>query len=485
MPSLSKTPRSGGAKSAKTAAPPARARVPAGPQAPDARAAQLQEVAEQLVELALAAGAGEAEAYCEGTRESSVRVRDGEVEELSQATSKGVGLRVITSARLGFAYGTDFSPAGLRLLAERAAALAKLSAKDEHNVLPRGALLGFEAAAAGDYDPAIEDIDPAWKLKAAREAERAARAEDPRVRKFDSTGAGDYLAHAAIASSRGARGSSRASYAFVDCSPVAEEGGQLQTASWHDTRRLLSALEAPELIGRTAARRATRMLGARKVKTQRVPVVFDPRMAASFVGGLAAAINGNLVYKKSSVLGALRGQRIAPPFFTVVDDATLPHGLATRPIDGEGVGSRRTVVVDRGVLSAFLYDAYTARKAGAASTGSAARGWGSLPSIGTSNFFLESGGTDPGAIVRGVKQGLYVTAMLGRGADVVTGDYSRGANGVWIENGELAFPVQEVTVSGNLLEMLGTIDAVGTDLEHRSSTAAPTLRFAELTVSGS
>jgi PmbA protein len=489
MPTLSKTPRSGSAKAPSNAAKStaARRRSPqaAAPQAPDARAKELQQVADQLVELSLSAGAGEAEAYCEGTRESSVRVRDGEVEELSQATSKGVGLRVITGGRLGFAYGTDFSTAGLRLLAERAAALAKLSAKDEHNALPKGALLGFNAAAAGDYDPAIEDIDPSWKLSAAREAERAARAEDARVRKFDSTGAGDYLAHAAIASSRGARGSSRASYVFVDCSPVAEENGQLQTASWHDTRRLLSALEAPEQIGRTAARRATRMLGARKVQTQRVPVVFDPRMAASFVGGLAAAINGNLVYKKSSVLGALLDKRIAPTSFTVVDDATLAHGLATRPLDGEGVASRRTVVIDQGVLKAFLYDAYTASKARATSTSSAARGWGSLPSIGTSNFFLENGGIDPGDIIRGVKQGLYVTAMLGRGADVVTGDYSRGANGLWIVNGELAFPVQEVTVSGNLLEMLRSIDAVGTDLEHRSSTAAPTLRFAELTVSGS
>jgi PmbA protein len=504
MPSLSKTQRAGGAKGRSSAAKSTTARrsppqTPASrgtasrgtasrgtaPQAPDARASELQRIADQLVELSLSAGAGEAEAYCEGTRESSVRVRDGEVEELSQATSKGVGLRVITGGRLGFAYGTDFSPAGLRLLAERAAALAKLSAKDEHNILPKGALLGFNEVAAGDYDPAIEDIDPSWKLSAAREAERAARAEDARVRKFDSTGAGDYLAHSAIASSRGARGSSRASYVFVDCSPVAEENGQLQTASWHDTRRLLSALEPPEQIGRTAARRATRMLGARKVPTQRVPVIFDPRMAASFVGGLAAAINGNLVYKKSSVLGALLGKRIAPASFTVVDDATLAHGLATRPLDGEGIASRRTVVIDRGILKAFLYDAYTASKAKARSTGSAARGWGSLPSIGTSNFFLENGATDPGEIIRGVPRGLYVTAMLGRGADVVTGDYSRGANGLWIENGELTFPVQEVTVSGNLLEMLRSIDAVGTDLEHRSSTAAPTLRFAELTVSGS
>jgi PmbA protein len=167
-----------------------------------------------------------------------------------------------------------------------------------------------------------------------------------------------------------------------------------------------------------------------------------------------------------------------------VDDATLAHGIATRPFDGEGVRSRKTAVVERGVLQSFLYDATTARKAGARSTGSASRGWSTLPSIGTSNFYLQAGTRKPEDIVKEVRSGLYVTAMLGRGADVVTGDYSRGANGIWIENGELAWPVQEVTVSGNLLEMLRGLDAVGDDLELRSATAAPTIRFAELVVAG-
>jgi len=207
-------------------------------------------------------------------------------------------------------------------------------------------------------------------------------------------------------------------------------------------------------------------------------------MAAGFIAGLSAAVNGLLVHKKSSFLGAHLGKRIAPESVTLVDDATLPHGIATRPFDGEGVRSQRNAVVERGVLKSFLYDATTARKTKAKSTGSAARGWSSLPSIGTSNFFLEAGTRKPAEIIKEVRNGLYVTAMLGRGADVVTGDYSRGANGIWIENGELAYPVQEMTVSGNLIEMLRGIDAVGDDLEFRSSTAAPTIRFAELVVAG-
>ena len=329
----------------------------------------LIEVCEQLVKLAKKAGAQEAEAYAERTRDSSVRVRDGEVEELQQAASKGVGLRVIDNKRLGFAYGTDFSKEGLKALAARAVALSKGAAKDEANALPKPG----KHAPAGAYDPAIENISPEWKLQAARAAERGAKAADPRVRKFDNTGAGDFLSQSAIASSKGAYGESRASYAYVYCSPVAEADGQLQTASWSDTRRTLSRLQQPEEVGRIAAQRAARMLGARKPKTRRVPVVFDPQMAAGFIDGIAGAVNGLLVHKKSSFLAALKGKRIAPEHFTLVDDATLADGIATRPFDGEGVASQTTAVIENGVLESFLYDATTARKAKAKSTASASR----------------------------------------------------------------------------------------------------------------
>src|SRR5205823_7288658 len=247
--------------------------------------------------------------YAERTRDSSVKVRDGEVEELQQASSKGVGLRVISGKRLGFAYGTDFSKEGLNELAKRAVALAKGAAKDEANALPHGKQLGSKGP--GEYDPAIEEISPEWKLEAARAAERGARAEDSRVRKFDSTGAGDFLSQSAIASSHGARGESRASYVYVYCSPVAEADGQLQTASWSDTRRKLANLQPPEEVGRTAAKRAARMLGARKPKSQRVPVVFDPQMAAGFIGGISTAVNGLLAHKTSSFLGALLRTQVA------------------------------------------------------------------------------------------------------------------------------------------------------------------------------
>jgi PmbA protein len=215
-----------------------------------------------------------------------------------------------------------------------------------------------------------------------------------------------------------------------------------------------------------------------------VPVVFDPMMAASFVSSVAAAANGDAVFKNSSFLASKLGQKLAPDNVTIVDDGLLKDGIATSPFDGEGVATRTTKILDRGVLNAFLYDAFTARKAKTHSTGNASRGYRSLPHIGTNNLYLEPGEQTPESIIKGVKDGFYVTAMLGHGANLVTGEFSRGANGLWIENGALTRPVQEVTVAGHLLDMLQGIDAIGNDLHFRGNTAAPTIRFRELTVSG-
>ena len=223
----------------------------------------------------------------------------------------------------------------------------------------------------------------------------------------------------------------------------------------------------------------------RRSRPQRVPVIFDPLMAASFVGNVASAANGDAVYKKSSIFAGRLGEQLGSELVTIVDDGLLDRGLGTSPFDGEGVPTRRTAILEHGVLGSYLYDSFTARKAKAKSTGNAARGYSSLPSIGTNNLYLEAGATPPEELIRGVKQGLYVTAMLGHGASIVTGEYSRGANGLWIEDGELTHPVQEVTVAGNMLQMLRDVDGVGSDLQFRGGTGAPTLRFRELTVAGS
>lgn len=449
-------------------------------------AADLLELCDRLVERAKKGGATQAEAYAERGREASVKVRDGEVEDLSEATAKGVGLRVIRAGRLGFAYTSDFSPAALDAFVKRALALAEVSAADPANRLPAAKELGARnGVLEGLHDPEVASLSTDWKIAAAREAERAARAADPRISGFDSCGAGDAVSEVAIASSEGLRDSYRSTYVVVWASPVArDDAGNLQTASWHDQKRFLADLEGAASIGRTAGLRAARMLGARKAPTQRCPVVLDPQMAASFLGGLVAAVNGELVVKGASLLASRLGERIASPLLTIVDDGLLPRGLGTRPFDGEGVPTRRTAVLEEGVLRTFLHDAYTARRLKGRTTGNARRGYSSLPSVGPGNFHLANGATPAADLVRGVKSGLYVTAMLGRGVNPVTGEFSRGANGLWIRDGELAEPVQEVTVSGSLLDMLAGIDAVGDDLEFRGAIAAPTLRFAELTVSG-
>jgi PmbA protein len=444
-----------------------------------------EQLAKKIVQRAKKKGAKQAEAYLEVGRQSSCRVRDGEIEDLTEATSKGVGLRVITKDhRLGFAYTSDFEPASLDRFVDRALQLAETSAPNKLNGLPAAKELGKPAETGELYDTAVANLAGDWKIKSALEMEKAGKAVDPRITTFASVGAGDYVSEVYVASSEGLTGGYAGTYVYLYASPVASENGQLQTSSWVDYKRFLGDLESPEQVGREAARRAVRMLGARSVKSQQVPVIFDPLMASSFVGNLSAAADGNAIYKNSSIFVGKLGKRLAPESVTVVDDGLLRRGLGTSPFDGEGVATRRTPILEKGVLRSYLYDSFTARKAKAKTTGNAARGYSSLPHIGTNNLYLEAGTRPPEELIREVKNGFYVTAMLGSGANPVTGEYSRGANGLWIENGELAYPVQEVTVAGNLLQMLQDLDAIGSDLQFRGSVGAPTIRFKQLTVSG-
>jgi PmbA protein len=257
----------------------------------------------------------------------------------------------------------------------------------------------------------------------------------------------------------------------------------MQRDGWYHATRKRERLDAPEEIGQTAARRALRRLGARRVKTCEVPVIFDPDMAASLIRHIAGAAAGPSLYRGASFLVGKLGEQIASSAVTLVDDGTVPGALGSRPFDGEGLPVRRTVVVDKGVLTSYLLDTYTARKLGMASTHHAARD-GSGVTVGTTNFYLAAGSTDPRVLVASVKQGLYVTEFIGFGVNGVTGDYSRGAVGMWIDNGELAYPVEEITVAGNLLEMFRAIEGVGNDLVFRDRTAAPTVLISKMVVAG-
>ena len=334
------------------------------------------------------------------------------------------------------------------------------------------------------YDPAIPALDAETKIAWAHELERAARAADRRVRKFRDSGVSTTEGESVLVTSSGAVRTASATTLALWCNPIAEEGGQLQTEVWYDAKTHLADLDPVEAIGRIAGRRAARMLGARPVKTQEVPVVFEPAMAGELVAGMLGALDGDMVYKRASFLLGKLGEPIAAPGLTLLDDPHLPRGLASAAFDGEGLPTEKKRVVDRGVLRTFLYDSYTARKAGVRPTANARRGFGSLPRAGAFNLYVEAGADDPQEILRSCERALLVTRGLGSGVNTVTGEYSRGANGLWIERGEIVHPVQEVTIAGDFLTILRSIDRIGKDLQIRGSIGAPTLRVAAMTVSG-
>jgi PmbA protein len=257
----------------------------------------------------------------------------------------------------------------------------------------------------------------------------------------------------------------------------------MQRDSWYTTARRRAALEAPDAVGRTAAERALRRLGARKVKTTEVPIIFDPDTAASLIRSIAGAASGPSLYRRASFLLERLGSRVAAAAVNLVDDGLIEAGLGSRPFDGEGLATRRTAIVEDGVLRSYLLDTYSARKLGLASTHHATRD-GAGVGVGTTNLMLLPGSTSPRELIASVKSGLYVTELIGFGVNGVTGDYSRGAAGLWIDNGELAYPVEEVTVAGNLLEMFDRIDGIGNDLVLRERTSAPTLKIARMVVAG-
>jgi PmbA protein len=294
----------------------------------------------------------------------------------------------------------------------------------------------------------------------------------------------------ALANSRGFAAGYRTSYAGVSAAPLAQDAnGQMQRDGWWSSARRLKDLESPEAIGQEAARRTLRRLGARRVATQRVPLVFAPEVARSLIGSVFEAASGDAIWRGASFLAGKLGEQIAAPTLTIVDDNTmlLPTGMGgfgSSPFDGEGLPSLRTVVVEKGVLRTYLLNTYTARKLGLKSTHNASRGLAGTPGIGCGNLYLEPGTLTPEQIIAEIPAGLYVTGLMGFGVNTVTGDYSRGATGLWIENGQLTHAVEEVTIAGNLAEMLKNVAAIGNDLEFRSAVASPTLRIDGMTIAG-
>jgi PmbA protein len=446
----------------------------------------LQQIAKDLVDKATSAGASAADVVALEGEEFSTVLRLGKIEKLKEASSKGLGLRVFIGTRSASAYSSDFSPSSLKMLVERTLEMARETSEDPASSLPSPELLGRYQGDLQLYCPDVAGLSTEDRIAWARRAEEAAMATDPRIRNSEGSWYESNVGTKVYATSAGFVGSYRGSFGSVAVSPIAqaEPGGAMERDYWYSVARSVAALEKPEAVGQKAAVRALRRLGARKISTRQVPVVFDAETASSLIGHIFGAVRGDAIYRKASFLTDKLGQQVAGENVTVLDDGLRPGGFGSRPFDDEGIPASTTTVIERGVLKSYLLNSYSANKLGLKTTGNASRGLAGAPSVGPKNLYLKPGTHSVEEIIRSVKDGFYVTELIGFGVNVVTGDYSRGAAGLWIENGELVYPVHEVTIAGSLQDMLNHIEMIGSDLEFRRSVTSPTLRVGGLTVAG-
>jgi PmbA protein len=464
-------------------------------------AADLKQLASDVLARALKAGATDAEVVVYEGDEFSTLVRLGQVETLKESGSRAIGLRALIASgkaqRTASTSSSDFSPESIERLVDGAITLARITSEDPFAGLPEPSEFGQHSAAAQQlYFDDVNRQPPADRIRIAHEVEAAAMAFDTRIQ---NSGGGDFdtaTSHKIYINSRGFLGEYRRSYCGFSAQPIAHDtDGKMQRNYWYSASRTTRLLEDPVAIGQEAARRTLQRLGARQARTQQSPVVFSPEVARSIIGNIFDAANGDAIYRHASFFSGMLGERVAGENVTVIDDGTMVFdhhdnirtgGFGTAPFDGEGLPTRRTVLVENGILKSYVTNTYTARKLGLdRSTGNASRSLAGNPGIGAGNFFLQPGTQTPEQIIAGVPNGLYVTETMGFGVNLVTGDYSQGAAGMWIENGELAYPVEEITIAGNLKDMYCNISAIGNDLVFRTATAAPTLRIEGMTIAGS
>ncbi|MGI6574532.1 MAG: TldD/PmbA family protein [bacterium] len=442
-----------------------------------------QEFAHWAVMRSLQLGAGLAEVFLLDHKSFSVQVRHGRVESIKQAQEKGAGLRVIADGRMGFAYTSRLEKSIMEDTIAQAIANAGKTAVDENHILPYPG--GESHAELRIYDPTIAATPVEEKIQLAKVIEESAFAYDPRVVRSEHSAYEDTIYEVVIVNSNGLdvnyRGAFCGGYVWV----VAEENDDNQTGAGMDFHLNLADLN-PEAIGREAGEQAVMMLGAKKVPSQRVPIVMPPRVATQFLGVLAPGLSAEAVQKGRSLLAGKLEQMVASNLVTLIDDGALPGGINSSPVDGEGVPTGRNVLLEQGKLKKYLYNTYTAARDGIVSTGNASRSsYRGTPEIGTSNLYLEPGTWDPKSLLQDIDQGFYVTEVLGmHTANPISGDFSVGAAGIWINGGELAYPVRGVAIAGNILELFQGVEALGNDLRFYLGTGSPTIRFQPLMVSG-
>lgn len=445
------------------------------------------DLVQRAVQRALAAGAHSADAALAESDSFEARVRGQEIDFVKQARERVLGIRAFVAGpgglRTALTSTSDLTPDTLDRMADETVALARATAPDPAAGLPED---GFAGALPdlGLLAPEDRGVSVEARIEDARRAEAAARALDPRITNSEGSQIDSGFRRSTYANSAGFAGSYESASHSLFCEPLAQHDGAMQRDYWMTAARRLDGLEEPARVGRHAAERALRRLGARPVPTCEVPVLFEPMVARSLLGQLAGCLSGAAIYRQASFLQDRMGEAIASELVTIIDDGRLPGALGSRPFDGEGLPTRRNVLVERGRLRSWLLDSYTGRKLGLSSTGNASRGAAGAPAPGPTNLWLEPGTSSPDEILRSTERGFLVTELIGMGFHPVTGDYSRGAAGLWIENGRPVHAVEEVTIAGNLGDMLAAIDAVGSDLVWLGAIAAPTLRIARMTVAG-
>jgi PmbA protein len=440
---------------------------------------ELIKLAERLVAAARKAGADAADAVAMRSVSQSVDVRDGAVEESQRSERNDMGLRVLVGKKQAVVSTNDMK-AGAEALAERAVAMARVAPEDKYAGLADSARLAKSIPDLDLVDSTLPDVAILEAL--AQRAEKAGRAVKG-VSKSGGASASAGIGGMVLLTSHGFSGAYLGSSHSIVMQAIAGEGTAMETDYDFTSALHASDLDAPEKIGHKAGEKAVARLNPRKVSTRKVPVVFDPMIAGSIVGHLVSAINGAAIARKTSFLRDKLGERLFQSGINIIDDPLRPRGLRSRPFDAEGVAGQRMALIEDGVLKTWLLDSATARELGLATTGHAHRGASSTPSPGPTNLHMEAGKLSPEEMIQDIGEGFYVTDLIGSGANMVTGDYSRGAAGFWIENGARSYPVSEVTIAGNLLEIFRNVTPAN-DLKFRYGTNAPTLRIEGLTIAG-
>ena len=442
------------------------------------------DLASDVTRMAKAKGADDCDCFIETGRELTIKVRSGEVESIERASFRGMGIRFFSGQRLGFAFTTDFSKASIADLIDRCRAFAAAATPDPDAGIPD---VPASEAQAGDLeinDEAIDRIPLDEKIGFALACESAAYDVDKRIRHTYTTAYGDQRGRIIIVR----LGKDPVFYDATSfdafSGPVAEADGEKRMGLWSSDARYFADLEPAASIGENAARRALAMLGAKTPATQKALVVFEPLTGCEVVADVFHGLEGQRVLRGMSFLRDKLGKRVGSKLATFVDDGRLPRGMGSRPFDVEGTPTRRLPAIAKGVLKAYFYDYRSAKKAGASPTGNARRGFASIPDVAENNFYLIPGTTSKDDLLSSVKEGLLVTRMLGFGVNITTGDYSRGAEGMWLRDGKVSHPVSGVTIASNLGDLLKGIEAVGSDLRFFGRFGSPTFAVREMTIAG-